>query len=193
MHHIGIDVQKKESLLCILGEEGQLSEPRIRITPERFAAVLGTGRAPASSSRPRRGASGWRAIWNSWATRSSWPTRTSRPCTPPAPGRSTDRRDARGLPARGLPGLTTSSPNRATVPTRSHASLRGRSQEPRGVISDLAWWARGYARRGTRTGDHPLGEAQASQPIRSVAPGQLHVGLIEPLPPGQVLTVRRGR
>ena len=40
MDHIGIDVHKKESQLCILGAERQLSEPRIRTTPERFAAVL---------------------------------------------------------------------------------------------------------------------------------------------------------
>jgi transposase len=41
MDHIGIDVHKMESQLCILGEDGQLREPRIRTTPERFAAVLG--------------------------------------------------------------------------------------------------------------------------------------------------------
>src|SRR5262249_60458915 len=41
MDHIGIDVHKTESQLCILGAEGQLSESRIRTTPERFAAVLG--------------------------------------------------------------------------------------------------------------------------------------------------------
>jgi transposase len=41
MDHIGIDVHKKESQLCILGAAGELSEPRIRTTPERFAAVLG--------------------------------------------------------------------------------------------------------------------------------------------------------
>jgi transposase len=41
MDHIGIDVHKKESQLCILGAAGELREPRIRTTPERFAAVLG--------------------------------------------------------------------------------------------------------------------------------------------------------
>jgi transposase len=41
MDHIGIDVHKNESQLCILGERGELSEHRIRTTPERFAAVLG--------------------------------------------------------------------------------------------------------------------------------------------------------
>jgi transposase len=41
MDHIGIDVHKKESQVCILGEGGELREQRIRTTPERFAAVLG--------------------------------------------------------------------------------------------------------------------------------------------------------
>src|SRR5262249_2316984 len=39
--HIGIDVHKKESQVCILGEGGELREQRISTTPERFAAVLG--------------------------------------------------------------------------------------------------------------------------------------------------------
>jgi transposase len=41
MDHIGIDVHKTESQVCILGEGGELREQRIRTTPERFAAVLG--------------------------------------------------------------------------------------------------------------------------------------------------------
>jgi transposase len=41
MDHIGIDVHKNESQLCILGEQGERKEQRIRTTPERFAAVLG--------------------------------------------------------------------------------------------------------------------------------------------------------
>src|SRR5215468_3496773 len=41
MDHIGIDVHKKESQVCILGEGGELREQRISTTPERFAAVLG--------------------------------------------------------------------------------------------------------------------------------------------------------
>ena len=36
MDHIGIDVHKEESQICILGERGKLSEQRIRTTPERF-------------------------------------------------------------------------------------------------------------------------------------------------------------
>ncbi len=41
MDHIGMDVHKKESQLCILTEGGELIERRVRSEPERFAAVLG--------------------------------------------------------------------------------------------------------------------------------------------------------
>jgi transposase len=41
MDHIGIDVHKRESQICILAEGGELIECRIRTEPERFAAVLG--------------------------------------------------------------------------------------------------------------------------------------------------------
>ena len=41
MDHIGMDVHKKESQLCILTEAGELIERRVRSEPERFAAVLG--------------------------------------------------------------------------------------------------------------------------------------------------------
>ena len=41
MDHIGIDVHKRESQICILAEGGELIEERIRTEPERFAAVLG--------------------------------------------------------------------------------------------------------------------------------------------------------
>ena len=68
MDHIGIDVHKKESQLCILGEEGELKEQRIRTTPERFAAVLGKRPRPASSEASTE--SEWVAgVWNGWATR----------------------------------------------------------------------------------------------------------------------------
>src|SRR3990167_9106675 len=41
MDHIGIDVHKKESQICILAEGGELIEQRIRTEPERFATVVG--------------------------------------------------------------------------------------------------------------------------------------------------------
>jgi len=46
MDHIGIDVHKMESQLCILSESGEILERRIRTQRERFAAVLGE-RPPA--------------------------------------------------------------------------------------------------------------------------------------------------
>ena len=41
MEHIGIDVHKKESQICLLTEEGEILEPRIVTRRDRFAAVLG--------------------------------------------------------------------------------------------------------------------------------------------------------
>ena len=41
MDHIGIDVHKKESQICILAEGGELIERRVRTDPRRFAEVLG--------------------------------------------------------------------------------------------------------------------------------------------------------
>jgi transposase len=41
MDHLGIDVHKRESQICILAEGGELIEQRIRTEPDRFAAVLG--------------------------------------------------------------------------------------------------------------------------------------------------------
>ena len=41
MEKIGIDVHKKESQLCIITEEGEVIEQRIRTERGRFAEVLG--------------------------------------------------------------------------------------------------------------------------------------------------------
>lgn len=41
MEHIGIDVHKKESQICILADGGEVIERRIRTEPARFAEVLG--------------------------------------------------------------------------------------------------------------------------------------------------------
>src|SRR5215471_19460937 len=46
MDHIGIDLHKRESQICILAEGGELIERRIRTDPHRFAELLGE-RAPA--------------------------------------------------------------------------------------------------------------------------------------------------
>jgi transposase len=39
--HIGIDVHKEESQMCMVGAEGEIIERRVRTAPERFADVLG--------------------------------------------------------------------------------------------------------------------------------------------------------
>jgi transposase len=41
MDHIGIDIHKKDTQLCIMTEDGELLERRIRTEPDRFAAALG--------------------------------------------------------------------------------------------------------------------------------------------------------
>lgn len=41
MDHVGIDVHKKESQVCILTEEGEVVEVRIATTRERLREVLG--------------------------------------------------------------------------------------------------------------------------------------------------------
>src|SRR5262245_8037051 len=46
MDHIGIDLHKKDSQICILAEGGELIERRVRTDPHRFAELLGE-RAPA--------------------------------------------------------------------------------------------------------------------------------------------------
>jgi len=42
MEHIGVDVHKMQSQICILGDEGEVIEQRIRTDRRRFAAVLGS-------------------------------------------------------------------------------------------------------------------------------------------------------
>jgi transposase len=41
MDHIGIGVHKEDSQICILAEEGELLERRVRTEPGRFAEMLG--------------------------------------------------------------------------------------------------------------------------------------------------------
>ena len=46
MDHIGIDLHKRESQICILAEGGEVIERRIHTDAHRFAELLGE-RAPA--------------------------------------------------------------------------------------------------------------------------------------------------
>ena len=41
MDHIGIDVHRRESQICIITEDGEVIEPRIRTTRDRYQATLG--------------------------------------------------------------------------------------------------------------------------------------------------------
>lgn len=41
MDTIGLDLHKRESQLCVLGEDGTISERRVVTSRERFTAVLG--------------------------------------------------------------------------------------------------------------------------------------------------------
>ena len=41
MDHIGIDVHKKDSQICIVAEGGELIEQRVPTQPRRFAEALG--------------------------------------------------------------------------------------------------------------------------------------------------------
>ncbi len=81
MDNIGLDLHKRESQLCVLTEDGTVTERRIPTTRERLTAVLGS-RPPArvllAASTEREWAGcpaeqgsrpGWRATWRRSATR----------------------------------------------------------------------------------------------------------------------------
>ena len=56
MDHIGIDLHKKDSQMCILVEGVELLERRIRTDPRRFAEMLGA----RARAHPPRGLDGER-------------------------------------------------------------------------------------------------------------------------------------
>ena len=41
MEHVGIDVHSNESQICLLTEQGEIREHRVRTRPDRFEEVLG--------------------------------------------------------------------------------------------------------------------------------------------------------
>ena len=49
MEHIGIDVHSNESQICLLTEQGEILEPRIRTRPR------GSPRPPSPGADPDRG------------------------------------------------------------------------------------------------------------------------------------------
>src|SRR5262249_32753788 len=98
MDHIGIDLHKRESQICLLAEGGELIERRIRTEPQRFAEALG-GRAPAQvlleSSTEREWVAG---CWAARRPRVACAARNPPPRSPPRPRRvKPARRDARAL------------------------------------------------------------------------------------------------
>ena len=55
MEHIGMDVHKNQSQVCILTDDAELIEKRIRTDRARFAAVLGARRPrPQAGRNPLR-------------------------------------------------------------------------------------------------------------------------------------------
>ena len=62
MDTIGLDLHKRESQLCIIGEDGSVGERRIVTSRERFTAVLGIAHERASLSRRRPRVSGLPSI-----------------------------------------------------------------------------------------------------------------------------------
>ncbi len=62
MENIGIDVHKTSSQVCILTEDGELIERRIKTTRESFAQLLGA-RLPARILLEASTESEWVALW----------------------------------------------------------------------------------------------------------------------------------
>jgi transposase len=152
MDHMGIDVHKRESQICILAEGGELIECRIRTEPERFAAVLG--------HRPRARIVIEASTDSEWVARClealghevivadpnfapMYATRTRKV--------KTDRRDARALAEAGVLGAyrrahrlsdpqrhvrgRLSSGMRSCAPARGTSPSSGRSSASRGTVS----------------------------------------------------------
>jgi hypothetical protein len=70
MDFVGIDLHKTSSRVCILSEDGELTEFRIKSTRASFDEMFaGKPPARASWSRPRPRANGSPATSNGWATR----------------------------------------------------------------------------------------------------------------------------
>jgi hypothetical protein len=176
MDHIGIDVHKTESQLCILGEDGQLSERRIRTTTERFAAVLG--------DRPRA------RILLEASTESEWVARCLEGLghevivadpnfAPMYAARSrkikTDRRDARALAVRDSPwrvGENGAARNDSSTPRQSFPSRSTRPTSRAPGRQGFRRWSRCSAVRccpRARSCVSSIGAGNAHRPARARA------------------------
>ena len=67
MEHIGIDVHKRESQICILTPEGEMIERRIQSTRQKFSAMFkdrpSGARAPRGDDGERMGGANDRRRW----------------------------------------------------------------------------------------------------------------------------------
>jgi hypothetical protein len=154
MDHVGIDVHKRESQICVSAEGGELIEQRIRTQPDRFAAVLGR--------RPRARILIETSTESEWVSRCleglghevivadpnfglMYATRTRKV--------KTDRRDARALPDANLLGAYRPAHRLSDAKRHVRGRLGGRDAEEEVDIKAL-WRGRGgRARRGPRHRD----------------------------------------
>ena len=70
MEYVGIDLHKKESQICILGEWGELVQERILTERSRFVGMFGE-RPKARMLIEASTESEWPGVWRSWGTKSS--------------------------------------------------------------------------------------------------------------------------
>ena len=63
MDTIGLDLQKRESQLCVLTDDGEIVELRIATTGERFAEVLGNGPLARILLEASTESGGWPGTW----------------------------------------------------------------------------------------------------------------------------------
>jgi hypothetical protein len=125
MENTGIDVHKRESQLCIITEQGEVVEQRIRTERGRFAEVLGTRlAATASTVGGRRGAGRSSGAAPSRAPAALRTRGTScAPCTrrPPASTPRTRRTSRARSPGVGRRTAGTAAPRRASAAVASVA------------------------------------------------------------------------
>src|SRR5262249_6541591 len=98
MDHIGIDLHKRESQICILAEGGELIERRIRTDPHRFAEMLGERARAGSLLEAATEGEGVARYWAALGPPVVVAAPTFAPMSATRPRKvKTDRRDARAL------------------------------------------------------------------------------------------------
>ena len=147
MDHGGIDVHKRESQLCMLNPEGDVTGVRISTTRERFRAVPGGIGSRSHRRRPGLRADARDSVGSSTRcsmnTQGSWPTvhaswpdggwsmAQQGPWQREATGRVNLAAPARSLAARHGPGIGVCSSSEARLPCRTVAETGARAVRPR--------------------------------------------------------------